>query len=77
MKRLWIPIAIGCLVIAIVRFIQLNFESAFVVAAIGAVAWFLNYRARVNDRLEDDLKDHTFDEGQEPDEDDSAHNPLS
>lgn len=77
MKKLWIPVAIACLVIAIVLFIRLNFEVAFVVAAIGAVAWFLNYRGHVKNRLGDDLKDEIFDERQGPDGNHSAHDSLS
>lgn len=77
MRKLWIPAAIACLVIAIVLFIQLNFEAAFVVAAIGGVAWFLNYRGQVKNRLGDDLKNENFDERQGPDENHSAHDSLS
>jgi hypothetical protein len=75
MKNIWVPIAVICVVVAIVLFIQMNFEAAFVVAAVGAVAWFLNYRGQVKHRLGDDLED--FDEGAQSDVDNSAHDSLS
>lgn len=77
MKNIWVPIAVICVVVAIVLFIQLNFEAAFVVAAVGAVAWFLNYRGQVKHRLGDDLENDTFDEGAQSDVDNSAHDSLS
>lgn len=77
MKNIWVPIAVVCVVIAIVLVMQLNFEAAFVVAAVGAVAWFLNYRGHVKHRLGDDLEDETFDERAQSDEDNSAHDSLS
>ena len=51
MKNVWVPIAVVCMLAAIVLVIRLNFEAAFVVAVIGAVAWFLNYRQQVRTRL--------------------------
>lgn len=77
MKNIWVLIAVICVVIAIVLVIQLNFEAAFVVAAVGAVAWFLNYRGNVKHRLGDELEGETFDERAQPDEDNSAHDSLS
>lgn len=39
-------VAVVCVVIAIVFLLRRNTEVAFVVAAIAAVAWFLNYRVQ-------------------------------
>ena len=39
-------VAVVCVVIAIVFLLRRNTEVAFVVAAIAAVAWFLNYRVK-------------------------------
>ncbi len=77
MKNVWVPIASVCMLAAIVFFIRLNFEAAFVVAALGAVAWFLNYRRQVRTRLggfEDE--DESF-EGQAVDEKQNAEDSLS
>jgi hypothetical protein len=63
MKKLWVPIAAVFGLVAIILFIQLKFEAAFVVAALGAVAWFLNYRAQIKDQLADELDYEPVDEG--------------
>lgn len=73
MTRLWVIIAAVCTAVAIILIIQLNYEAAFVVAAVGVVAWFLNYRVQVKRRLnEHDLEDETFDEEFEANEKHSA-----
>jgi membrane protein implicated in regulation of membrane protease activity len=77
MKNVWVPIAAICTLAAIFLVIRLNFEAAFVVAAIGAVAWFLNYRQQVRTRLgvfEDE--DGSF-EGRAGDEEQNAEDSLS
>ena len=78
MKRLWVPIAAVCILVSIVLVIRLNFEAAFIVAAIGAVAWFLNYRQHVKTRLAgfDDEND-SFDRGRGVDEKQNAEDSLS
>lgn len=54
MKTFWLIVAaVGGLVALFFAF-NGKYESAFVAAAIGAVAWFLNYRAQVAQRLKDD-----------------------
>jgi hypothetical protein len=63
MKSLWVIIAALCTVAAIVLIIRLNYEAAFVVAALGVVAWFLNYRGQVKSRLDEhDFEDEPFNE---------------
>jgi MFS superfamily sulfate permease-like transporter len=77
MKNVWVPIAAVCMLAAMVLVIRVNFEAAFVVAAIGAVAWFLNYRQQVRTRLggiEDD--DKSF-ERRAGDEEQNAEDSLS
>jgi len=46
MKMVWTIVAIVCVVIAIVFLLRHDTEVAFVMATIGAVAWFLNYRVQ-------------------------------
>lgn len=79
MSRLWIIITALCSLIAIVFIIRLNYDAAFVVAAVGVVAWFLNYRAEVKRRLNEqhDLDDEPFDEEFEPNEKHSAEDSRS
>lgn len=77
MKIVWVPIAAVCMLVAIVLLIQLNFEAAFVVAAFGALAWFLNYRRQVRTRLEGfEGEDESF-KGRAVDEKQDAEDSLS
>jgi hypothetical protein len=48
-KLLWIVIAGLCIVIAAFMALQGRLEAAFVIAALGIVAWFLNYRMQMKD----------------------------
>ena len=41
-----------------------NLSTAFVIAALGACAWFLSYRGRLRKKIKDDeLPDEDFSEG--------------
>ena len=51
MKLFWLILAGACVVVAGVFMLQGDFDRAFVVAAIGMVAWFLNYRAQIKEKL--------------------------
>ena len=60
MKTLWLTLAGCCIVGAAVLIILGHFDGAFVVAVLGMVSWFLNYRAQVKRSL--DADDATVDE---------------
>ena len=47
MKHFWMAVALACLSFAAMALWRQNFDAAFVSATIGALAWFLNYRARM------------------------------
>ena len=51
MKLLWLIAAGSCIVIAAVLLLLGQFNAAFVVAVLGLVSWFLNYRAQVSQDL--------------------------
>ena len=51
MKLFWLIVAGGCVAVAGVFLLRGDFDRAFVVAAIGMVAWFLNYRMQVKEQL--------------------------
>lgn len=51
MKTFWVIMASACAVTAVVLTLRHEFEKAFIVAAVGAVCWFLNYRVQVRERL--------------------------
>jgi hypothetical protein len=47
MKMFWMAIAGLCIAVAAVCMFRGDFSAAFVVAAIGMIAWFLNYRGQM------------------------------
>jgi hypothetical protein len=47
MKQFWIIIAATCVVVAAVLLWSSRFNAAFVVVALGVVAWFLSYRVQL------------------------------
>ena len=51
MKTLWLALAGCCIAAAAVLMALGHFDGAFVVAVLGMVAWFLNYRAQVTKDL--------------------------
>jgi len=67
LERAWVIAAIICLLIAAFFLLRENYNAAFVAAALGAVAWFMNYRnqlratiiepAETSDEDEDDFED--------------------
>ena len=52
MKTFWMIIAGLCIAVAAGFMFLGDFPSAFVVAAIGMIAWFLNYRSQVKALLD-------------------------
>jgi hypothetical protein len=46
-KRFWIIVAGVFAGIAVVLFIQGDYDKAFISATLGAVAWFLSYRVQM------------------------------
>lgn len=51
MKLFWLIVAGGCVAVAAVFLLRGDFNRAFVVAAVGMLAWFLNYRMQVKEKL--------------------------
>ena len=51
MTTLWLVIAGCCIAAAAILMISGNFDMAFVVAVVGMVAWFLNYRSQIQKSL--------------------------
>lgn len=47
MKQFWMIVAGACIVIAAVSLWRNHVDTAFVIATIGVLAWFLNYRSRM------------------------------
>ena len=66
MKRFWILLAALLAVLAAVFAVLRDFDKAFVLAALGAISWFLSYRVQMR-QLTDPL------EQQKDDDEDSVH----
>ena len=46
-----------CITVAAVFLLQRDFNAAFVIAAIGMIAWFLNYRIQMKELTADSQRD--------------------
>ena len=51
MKTFWKILAAVLTATALALFVAGNMERAFIVAVVGAVAWFLSYRAQLTEKL--------------------------
>ena len=51
MERIWIIVAAVMVIVAAGLLWRNNVSAAFVTATLGAVAWFLSYRAQIRARL--------------------------
>ncbi len=49
MKIFWMIVAGVCIIAAAFFLLRRDFDTAFVVAALGVVSWFLNYRAQMKE----------------------------
>ena len=47
MKQVWMAIAGVCILLAAALMWRRDFNTAFIVAVFGVVAWFLNYRSQI------------------------------
>ncbi len=50
-ERIWILLAVVMVIVAAMLLWRNNMSAAFVTATLGAVAWFLSYRAQISARL--------------------------
>jgi uncharacterized membrane protein YhfC len=48
-KRFWLIIAVLCITVGGVFLLRGHLDAAFVVATIGIIAWFLNYRSQMTE----------------------------
>lgn len=53
MKKVWLGIAGACAPAAALAFWWRHVDAAFVIATVGALAWFLSYRARIRELVVD------------------------
>ena len=70
MRKFWILLAALLAVFAAVFGVLRDFDKAFVLAAAGAVSWFLGYRAQMR-QLVDSTEQHTSDDLDSTNEEDN------
>ena len=61
-ERIWMILAILLLIVAAVFFWRGNLSAAFVIATLGAVAWFLSYRSQLRTNVAIDKEDDSMNE---------------
>ena len=69
MERAWTFVSILCLIVAAVLLLRENYNAAFVAAALGAVAWFMDYRSKIRGTIIE-VDETTDDELEASDDDD-------
>jgi hypothetical protein len=67
MKVFWMIAAGICIAVAAVFLVRRDFNTAFVVAALGMIFWFLNYRAQMKEVIA--AADAEADNGEDQNED--------
>ena len=67
MKVFWMIAAGICIAVAAFFLVSRDFNTAFVVAALGMICWFLNYRAQMKEVIA--AAEAENNEGEEPNED--------
>ena len=72
MKRVWITIAGVLAGIAVVLFIQGDYDKAFISATLGCVAWFLSYRVQMRTLVKANEPSEQFEDELESDEDEQS-----
>lgn len=53
MKQFWMAVAVVCIACAAVAFWLEHYDAGFVIATIGALSWFLNYRAAAKELIKE------------------------
>ena len=66
MKVFWMIVAGVCIAVAAFFMVRRDFNTAFVVAALGMIFWFLNYRAQMKEVIA--AADAEDDKEEEPNE---------
>jgi hypothetical protein len=51
MKKFWIALSAACFAGAVLALWRQHVDAAFVVATVGALAWFLHYRSRLKELI--------------------------
>ncbi len=53
---IWTIASVVCLIVAGLFLHRRNFDAAFVLAVLGAVSWFLNYRSQIRKTINEETE---------------------
>jgi hypothetical protein len=73
-KLFWIILAGACIMVAAFFMLRQDLDKAFVIAALGLVAWFLNYRAQMKEIIAAAELQENSNRNEEESNEDSDHN---
>ena len=67
---IWTIASILFLIVAAIFLLRENYDAAFALAALGAVAWFLNYRSKIRETINEETEttDDEWDASEDEDE---------
>ena len=65
MKYVWMIVSAVFALIAVIFFARHNYDNAFVCAALGAVSWFLRYRAQMREVVKANEPSESLDSNEE------------
>lgn len=68
MKTVFIALALVLGAVAVFFVISADYEKAFVVATLGAIAWILNYRQALKEKLPEEVEHDEVPDEEESDE---------
>ena len=54
MGSIWTIASILCLIAAAIFLLRENYDAAFVIAALGAIAWMLDYRSKIRGTINEE-----------------------
>lgn len=57
MRTFWIVVSALCGATAVYFVVREDYEKMFIAAVVGAVAWFLSYRVKLREKLDEDDTD--------------------
>jgi hypothetical protein len=69
MERYWTIASILCLIVAAILLLREYTDAGFVVATLGAVAWFLSYRVKLRGTIVETVEATDDEDGASEDED--------
>lgn len=69
MAKIWQIASVACLIAAAVLLLLEYYDAAFVLAALGAVAWILNHRTEIRRKNVEDANEDNDEMGTPDDED--------